>query len=147
MARRAFVSSAFRARRYAPPPPVVLPQRSTFKSRRVLLIEDDDDSRDVMTALIELMGHSVVSAATPSEALRLGEENHPDVVLLDLGLPEMDGWELARRLREVGLTSARLIALTGSADPALRQAALAEGFHAYVVKPIPSEQLEALLSY
>jgi CheY-like chemotaxis protein len=118
--------------------------------RCVLIVEDDDDSREMLGELISAFGHRPVGAANAAEALAFAREQKPDVALIDIGLPEIDGCELARLLRlamvETPGLKTRLVALTGYSDGAMRESAGAAGFDAYVVKPIMPEALEALLS-
>jgi CheY-like chemotaxis protein len=115
--------------------------------RCVLIVEDDDDSREMLGELVSLYGYRPLAAANASEALAHARVEKLDVALIDIGLPEMDGCELARLLRQAtaGLPT-RLVALTGYSDGAIRDSAGAAGFDAYVVKPIMPEMLEALLS-
>jgi len=118
--------------------------------RCVLIVEDDDDSREMLGELVSAFGHRAVSAANAAEAIAQVRDQRPDLALIDIGLPEVDGCELARLLRLVmvetpGLKT-RLVALTGYSDGAMRESAGAAGFDAYVVKPIMPEALEALLS-
>jgi len=117
--------------------------------RCVLIVEDDDDSREMLGELISAFGHRAVSAANAEEALAQARDQKPDVALIDIGLPEVDGCELARLLRlamvETPGLKTRLVALTGYSDGAMRDSAGAAGFDAYVVKPIMPEALEALL--
>lgn len=118
--------------------------------RCVLIVEDDDDSREMLGELVSSFGHRSVAAVNADEALACILEQRPDLALIDIGLPEVDGCELARRLRRVILDTpglhTRLIALTGYSDSAMREIAGAAGFDAYVVKPIMPEALQALLS-
>ena len=121
------------------------------KSQRcVLIVEDDDDSREMLGELVSAFGHRPVQAANAAEALAQARDERPDVALIDIGLPEIDGCELARLLRlamvETPGLHTRLVALTGYSDGAMRESAGAAGFDAYVVKPIMPEALEALLS-
>jgi CheY-like chemotaxis protein len=118
--------------------------------RCVLIVEDDDDSREMLGELVSSFGHRVIPAANAAEALAQTRDQKPDLALIDIGLPEVDGCELARLLRLVidetpGLHT-RLVALTGYSDGAMRESAGAAGFDAYVVKPIMPDALQALLS-
>jgi two-component system, sensor histidine kinase len=118
--------------------------------RCVLIVEDDDDSREMLGELVATFGHRPLAAANAEEAMACVVEQRPDLALIDIGLPDVDGCELARRLRLVirdtpGLNT-RLVALTGYSDGAMREIAGAAGFDAYVVKPIMPEALEAILS-
>jgi CheY-like chemotaxis protein len=118
--------------------------------RCVLIVEDDDDSREMLGELVSLYGYRPLAAANATEALAYARDERLDVALIDIGLPEMDGCELARLLRHTMVKTAglptRLVALTGYSDGAMRDSAGAAGFDAYVVKPIMPETLEALLS-
>lgn len=118
-------------------------------SRCVLIVEDDDDSREMLGELVSSFGHRAVAAANATEALACAREQRPDLALIDIGLPEIDGCELARLLRLVAAETpglqTRLVALTGYSDGTMRESAGAAGFDAYVVKPIMPEALEALL--
>jgi PAS domain S-box-containing protein len=113
---------------------------------RVLVVEDNLDGRLALVELIEASGHTVVGAADGHEALRIAEQWKPDVVLLDLGLPLMDGYEVAARLRNnLGLATTRLVALTGWGAQRDRERTAAAGFDAHLIKPVPPERLLRLL--
>jgi CheY-like chemotaxis protein len=110
----------------------------------VLIVEDDDDSRAVTGELLELLGKRPKLAKDASEALAHVAEQVPDVALIDLSLPGMDGCELARRLRSQVGAQIRLIALTGHSDPGLRKQAAAAGFDDYWLKPVAAEVFDRL---
>jgi CheY-like chemotaxis protein len=116
----------------------------------VLIVEDDDDSREMLGELISFYGHRPLAAANAAEALACARDEKLDVALIDIGLPEIDGCELARLLRlamvdDTGIPT-RLVALTGYSDSAMRASAGAAGFDAYMVKPVMPDALAALLS-
>lgn len=115
----------------------------------MLIVEDDADSREMLGELVSAFGHRAVAAANAAEAIAQVRDQRPDLALIDIGLPEVDGCELARLLRRVMVETpglhTRLVALTGYSDGAMRENAGAAGFDAYVVKPIMPEALEALL--
>jgi CheY-like chemotaxis protein len=118
-------------------------------SQRVLIVEDDEDSREMLGELVSSYGHQPVQAANAAEALERARDQKPDLALIDLGLPQLGGCELARLLRRAmadapGIKT-RLVALTGYSDREMRESADAAGFDAYVVKPIMPEALEKLL--
>jgi len=111
-------------------------------ARTVLLVEDSDAIRDAFTILLEDAGYSVLGAETGSQALRLAEERLPDLVLLDMGLPDMTGLEVVRRLKAAPQTAGiAVVALTGRDEEADRRACLAAGCAAYIVKPVNTQKL------
>jgi PAS domain S-box-containing protein len=114
--------------------------------RRVLVVEDGADMRQTLADLLRLEGHLVHVAATGREAISLARELRPDVVLCDIGLPDVDGYEVARALRrDATLGATRLVALTGYAQPEdLRRAAEA-GFDRHITKPPSDEDLAGAL--
>jgi two-component system cell cycle response regulator DivK len=110
--------------------------------RTVLLVEDSEAIRDAFTILLEDAGYAVLGAATGAEALRLAEERVPDLVLLDMGLPDMTGLEVVRTLKASPHTaSIVVVALTGRDEEADRRACLAAGCAAYIVKPVNTQKL------
>jgi PAS domain S-box-containing protein len=114
---------------------------------RVLIVDDNADSAELLAESVRLMGHVPRVAHDGPAGLRIGAEFRPDVALLDIGLPVMDGYELARHLRALpGLESIRLIAITGYSQEADRRQSVAAGFERHLVKPIQLEQLREVLS-
>jgi signal transduction histidine kinase/ActR/RegA family two-component response regulator len=113
---------------------------------RVLLVEDNDDNRESLVLLLEQLGHAPSAAASGPEALeRLSAEAY-DVAIVDIGLPEMDGYEVARRVRETLGSRMYLVALTGYGQPEDRERARAAGFDDHVTKPLDLNALEGLLA-
>ncbi len=112
----------------------------------VLIVEDDDDSREMLAELIGMLGCRALRAGNAAQALEHAEKSAPDLALIDIGLPEVDGYEVARRLRAHPRGKLmRLVALTGYSDLSVREAASAAGFDDFVVKPVLPEALENLL--
>ncbi|RFA24754.1 hypothetical protein CAI21_20310 [Alkalilimnicola ehrlichii] len=101
---------------------------------RILIVEDDAALRTIMALILEELPHSVSFADSGAVALTAAAETFPDVVFIDLGLPDMSGFELARRFRERG-SRARLVALTGFDDPATRAQANEAGFDRFFTSP------------
>src|SRR4051812_45446960 len=103
------------------------PQTPSLTSWRVLVIDDNVDAADSLATFLELVGHEVTTAYTGATGLKAAEALSPEVVVLDIGLPGMDGYEVARRLRSgpAGSALRRLVALTGYGQPADRDRALA----------------------
>lgn len=127
--------------------PVPEPARPPARSLRVLVIEDNADMRDSMRDILHLWGHVSEGAADGLEGLAQVLLFKPDVALVDLGLPRMDGYEVARQIRgQEGGRDVLLIALSGYGQPADREAADAAGFDQYIVKPPDLVQLESLLA-
>jgi CheY-like chemotaxis protein len=113
--------------------------------RRVLIVEDDKDSREMLRILLELDGHDVHEAEDGPAAISAALALQPDVALVDVGLPGLDGHEVARELRG-GPAGPRilLVALTGYAEPEDRERSRKAGFDAHVAKPISPEKLAEL---
>ena len=122
-----------------------LPAPAAGQRRRVLVVEDNADARESLCALLALDGHEVLEAADGEAGMELALRMQPDVALVDIGLPRMDGFEFARRLRSQG-ASLRLVALTGYGQPADRQRSQLAGFDDHLVKPISDEQLQRAVS-
>jgi PAS domain S-box-containing protein len=118
---------------------------TSIKSRRVLIVDDNRDAAQTMALLIKLSGHETSTAHDGPEALAMLDEVSPEVALLDIGLPEMDGYELARRIRE-RMNDVYLIAVSGYGLPEDRSRSAAAGFNEHFVKPVDSAQLLASLS-
>jgi signal transduction histidine kinase len=113
---------------------------------RVLVVDDNADTAELMAESVRTMGHVAQVAYDGPAALRIAAQLHPDVALLDIGLPVMDGYELARHLRALpGLAALRLVAVTGYDQEADRRHTEAAGFERHLVKPIHFEQLEEVL--
>ena len=104
--------------------------------RDILLVEDNDDTRSMMRAALEFEGHTVRDAADGAAALALSRERAPEVAVLDIGLPGMTGYELAKRMREILGREVRLVALTGYGQPEDKARAIKAGFDAHVTKPV-----------
>ena len=108
----------------------------------VLLIEDNADSREMMAMLLGMLGYQVLEAANGVDGLQLARSRQPAIAVVDIGLPDMDGYEIARQLRaEAGLQNMTLIALTGYGQDADRKRAMAAGFDSHLVKPLDMDVL------
>jgi CheY-like chemotaxis protein len=121
------------------------------KQKRILLVEDDRDNFELARILLETIGYRVLGAHTGREAIELAHREQLDLVLMDLSLPEMDGWEAARELKyDPHTASIPLLALTAHTLPGDRQHALDAGFSGYISKPINvqrfNEEIEKALN-
>ncbi|MDB4954429.1 MAG: response regulator receiver sensor hybrid histidine kinase [Myxococcales bacterium] len=112
------------------------------RAMRAIVIDDNADIRDLIAQLLSLHGHEVLTASDGQTGLDMICKHQPDVALVDLGLPGLDGFEIAHRLRELcpGLQT-RLVAMTGYGQEQDRRRAIDAGFHVHVVKPASSEQI------
>jgi signal transduction histidine kinase len=114
---------------------------------RILLADDNRDALDSLATLLQCDGHEVHTAADGAEALEVAAECHPDVVLLDIGMPKLDGYEVAKRIRaEPWGKKAVLIALTGWGQDEDRRRSREVGFDSHLVKPLDPEALSTLLA-
>lgn len=116
--------------------------------KRILVVEDSPDIAETMSLLLEEAGHQVTSVRDGPSALEKAEQMDPDLVLLDIGLPGMDGYEVARRMRENPHTRhSVLAALTGYGQASDRQLTEAAGFNAHFVKPVDFDVLKNFIAH
>lgn len=115
------------------------------KSLRILMVDDHADFREVMTMLLQLEGYTVKMATSGRSGLELLDQFRPDVVLLDIGLPEVNGFEVAAQIHARG-AAPMLIAVSGFAREEDRQKARDVGFDAFLPKPFEMASLRHLLS-
>jgi signal transduction histidine kinase/ActR/RegA family two-component response regulator len=113
---------------------------------RILVVDDSRDSADSLSRLLQLAGHEVLTAHEAEQALHLAATAQPAVVLLDIGLPGMDGYEVCRRLRQSGLTNALIVAMTGYGLERDRRRSQEAGFDTHMVKPVPPSELLKLMA-
>jgi PAS domain S-box-containing protein len=129
------------------PGPRVPEAESASEPHRVLIVEDNDDARQALESMLRLRGHQVASAADGAQALAEAKRFRPSVALIDLGLPDLSGYEVARRLRlDPALAGVKLVAVTGWAQDEDRQQSLAAGFDRHLVKPVEPEAVFRLLA-
>jgi signal transduction histidine kinase/DNA-binding response OmpR family regulator len=112
---------------------------------RILVVDDNVDAAESIAEVLELLGNRVRVAHDGLEALRLARESVPDLALLDIGLPVIDGYELAQRLRSEH-PSLRLVALSGYGQDSDRAAALRAGFSRHLVKPVSMQEIESVVT-
>jgi two-component system, OmpR family, response regulator len=113
---------------------------------RILIVEDDPDTADSMAILLRLYAYDVLVAFDGVAALQTALEKQPDVVLLDLGLPKLDGWELARQLRtQISSKRPLLIAISGYGMQSDQVRSQDAGIDLHLVKPVEPEMLQQVL--
>jgi signal transduction histidine kinase/CheY-like chemotaxis protein len=125
------------------PPPVVHPPAET--GREVLVVEDNADTRETLCELLAELGHSVAAAADGLEAVERARAIQPEVLVVDIGLPGIDGYEVARRVRAERGDSVTLIAVTGYGQPEDQRRAFDAGFDHHFTKPVDIDVLARLL--
>jgi CheY-like chemotaxis protein len=117
--------------------------------KRVLVVEDNADIRESLGLILGMWGHRVEFAATGSDGLKRARDFKPDVALIDIGVPELNGYDVARGIRDDDTSWAKvvtLVALTGYGRDSDRERALAAGFDAHLVKPIDPDVLAQTLA-
>jgi two-component system, chemotaxis family, CheB/CheR fusion protein len=122
--------------------PVLAP---ATRAQRVLLVEDNHDALEMQATLLRMLGHEVLEAATGAEGVEAAVRYAPDVVVMDIGLPDIDGYEAARRIRRQLGRTVRLIAVSGYGQPQDRALSREAGFDAHLVKPVDPAALNEVL--
>jgi PAS domain S-box-containing protein len=123
------------------------PRQVQLPRRRILVVDDKRSNAQSLEVLLQALGQDVYTAFDGQEALELARQFHPDVILLDIGLPVMDGYEVARRCREEpGMPRMTLVAMTGYGQDSDRQRSQEAGFDAHLVKPVNLQDLLLLLN-
>ena len=114
---------------------------------RILVVDDNRDAAESLATLLNLSGHAVDTASDGLLALQSAEQLRPDVVLMDIGMPKLNGYDAARRIREApwgkGMT---LVAISGWNQSSDRESSKEAGFDAHLVKPVEFAALEAILA-
>ncbi len=111
-------------------------------ARTILVVDDDADARRIARTWLEGAGRRVLEAADGRECVHMAREEHPDAILLDLILPDVDGWEAARALRAEPVTAGiPILGLTGLAFPVLRKRAVEAGCDVVLTKPVSPTRL------
>ena len=122
-------------------------ERRPKSSRRILVVDDNEDGARMLAMLLELHGHDVLTSLSGPRAVEIVATETLDLVLLDIGLPDMDGYEVARRITTTcGSRRPRLIAITGWGREEDRERTRAAGFDGHLVKPVDFETLQRVLA-
>jgi CheY-like chemotaxis protein len=117
------------------------------RALRVVVVDDQHDLADCVAELIDMLGHRAQAVYGGAEAIAASRANPPDVMIVDIGMPDMSGYELARAIRgDPALAGIRLVALTGYGRPEDRAHAIAAGFDHHLTKPVTDAHLRKVLS-
>jgi CheY-like chemotaxis protein len=134
--------------------PIITKKREGFvtqgesgaRRRRVLVVDDNEDSARTLAEVLNIMGHEAHFLTHPLLVLKRALEFRPDVMLLDIGMPELNGYDLARLLRKhFGRESLRLVAITGYGTPQDRKKSSEAGFDAHLTKPADVAMLQHMM--
>lgn len=117
--------------------------RPSAACRRILIAEDHSDLREMFRVLLEQAGHEIIEAVDGPSAVQAGIDEAPDAAFIDIGLPEFDGYEVARRLRAARGSGMLLIALSGHSQRSGGEASL---FDIHLVKPVTPERMREVLA-
>ena len=113
---------------------------------RVLIVDDNEALLQTLGLLIELFGHEVLTCSSPLEAINIAITFQPEVALLDIGMPHLNGYELCRQLRGVpSLSGLKIIAQSGYGDSESKRKAADAGFDLHLLKPVASDDLQRIL--
>jgi CheY-like chemotaxis protein len=122
-------------------------EETTRTQRRILVADDNNDALESLATLLQLSGHEVYTAANGAIALESAEQHRPEVALLDIGMPKLDGYEVARRIRaQPWGAHITLVALTGWGQDSDRRRSQEAGFDSHLVKPLDLDKLTELLA-
>ncbi len=123
------------------------PSKTELSSKKLLLVEDSEDNRFMLRRLLEISGYQVVEAINGLEAVNIAEQEHPQLILMDLSLPIIDGLSATKRIREIPpLMNTPIIAVSAHDTADFHTQALKAGCDGYIRKPIDFNQLEELIS-
>jgi CheY-like chemotaxis protein len=115
--------------------------------RRILVVDDNDDAAEALSMFLEIAGHRTRTANNGPEALDIADDFRPEVVILDIGLPGMSGYEVAVHMRgKSALAAATLVALTGWGTEEDKEKAMNAGFDFHLTKPVDAGAIDALLA-
>lgn len=116
-------------------------------SRKVLVVDDNQESRKIIRFYLEICGCEIIEAADGETAIRLAEELRPELILMDLMMPEMDGFIATRRIREIkGMAEVPIIVLSVYKDDEMKQRAMDEGATDYLTKPEDIKRLKSVIN-
>ena len=128
----------------APVAPV--PASNSAPGKRVLVVDDNVDAARSLAKMVEVLGHRTLMAHDGRQAVEVARRERPDVLLLDIGLPQLNGYEVCKSLRASGLTGELMVAVTGYGQDSDRQLAEDAGFNVHLVKPVSLKAIQQLLA-
>jgi CheY-like chemotaxis protein len=121
--------------------------QSEDQTKTILLVEDTEDNRFMMRRLLEMSGYAVIEATNGEEAVQLAESERPQLILMDLSLPVIDGLAATRAIRKLdGFKETPIVAVSAHDTSDFQSEALAAGCNSYITKPIDFSELEALIA-
>ncbi len=126
-----------------PPPPIAhnYAVSEAQPALRVLIVDDNEDAAEMLALMLQRLGHRVMTVARGEDVPAAVDEFEPELVLLDLGLPDISGYEVAHKLRQAGHRELTIVALTGFSHESARARTLAAGFDAHLIKPVSLDQV------
>jgi CheY-like chemotaxis protein len=122
-----------------------IPDTQRTPSLRILVVDDNVDAARSTAMMLKILGHSVSTAHEGHAAVEVALRERPAVLLLDIGLPGLNGYQVCRSLRQQGMTHELIAAITGYGQESDRQLAMEAGFDVHLVKPVGFEKLQQLL--
>ena len=127
-------------------PPAPIPDKTSARGMRVLVVDDNVDAAKSLAKMVEFIGHEALVAHAGREAVEVASRERPDVLLLDIGLPQLNGYEVCQSLRASGVTDTLIVAVTGYGQDSDRQLAADAGFDVHLVKPVSLRAIQELLA-
>jgi CheY-like chemotaxis protein len=112
---------------------------------RILVVDDDRDNADSLARLIDILGYEAITAYSGAEAIQIVQQHCPEMALIDISMPGMDGYETAAQIRQLASSSTILVAVTGWTRKEDQQQAVNAGFDLHYTKPLRVDSLEGLL--
>jgi CheY-like chemotaxis protein len=138
--------SSAHAGKSLPPPSASAPAQSARSNLSILIVDDNVDAREMLAEVLQMQGYETHTAPDAEVALELAQRVKPELALLDIGLPGLDGHELGRRLRALPeLEHIQLVALTGYGQASDRERSTRAGFQAHLVKPVDLTAIQRLV--
>jgi CheY-like chemotaxis protein len=122
------------------------PEKTPARGMRVLVVDDNVDAAKSLAKMVEFIGHEALVAHAGREAVEVASRERPDVLLLDIGLPQLSGYEVCHSLRASGVTDTLIVAVTGYGQDSDRQLAADAGFDMHLVKPVSLRAIQELLT-